>query len=292
MDKILIVCGPTATGKTKFALEIAKEFDGELVSADSRQVYIGRNLIYGKDIPPKLKSQRSKVKWKDRRFRFYEIEGIKIWLYDIVEQGEEFSVALWRECAQLVIEDILSRGKLPIIVGGTGLYIKSLTTNLTDIAASRNMTLRKELADKNVEFLWNYLHQIKPTYLNSSDRKNPRRLIRAIEIALSNSRTYNLEPITYSFLQIGLTASQPELFRRVEKRIDQRITAGATEEDPILSASPNLWKHQEQKIVRQQLTWFKKQLNINWYDITDKNWQKRAEELIQKWYNTFDAAQS
>ena len=190
-DKILVICGPTATGKTRFGLDLAKKLNGEIVSADSRQVYTGRNIVTGKDLPKNIQCSVSNIQWRDRYLKYYEIGGIKIWLYDIVEQGEEFSVALWRECAQLVIEDIRQRGGLPIVVGGTGLYIKSLTQNLADISVSRNLKLRQELQGKNVNYLFNYLKQRDPVRaqnLNESDRRNPRRLVRAIEIASQNAK--------------------------------------------------------------------------------------------------------
>ncbi len=291
--KVLVICGPTATGKTKFAVEIAKKFAGEIVSADSRQVYTGRNLIYGKDIPPKLKSQNSKLKWKGRYLKYYEIEGVRIWLYDVVEPGEEFSVALWKECAQLVIEDIRQRGGLPIVVGGTGLYIKALTHSLARITIPRDEKLRKDLANRNADQLYEYLEQINPQVarnLNESDRRNPRRLVRAIEITQSQKDTpFRIERSILNTLQIGLTAAKEELFRRIDRRVDERIAAGASGEDPILSANPSRWKTLEHQIVRQQLTWFKKQPNITWYDLAQPDWQNQAQNQIQKWYNELDA---
>jgi len=171
-SKILIICGPTATGKTKFGIEIAKKFNGEIVSADSRQVYKGKNLVYGKDLP-------RESKWVDAKPGYWDLGYTKIWLYDVVSPSEEFSVALWHDLAIQVIEDILSRQKLPIITGGTGLFIKSITHNLTDIYAPRNMLIRNELVNKSIEYLFGYLKRIDPNRanrLNESDQKNPRRL--------------------------------------------------------------------------------------------------------------------
>lgn len=168
MNKVLVICGPTATGKTSFALQMAKELNGELVSADSRQVYIGRDLETGKDLD------------------LIKNSGIKIWLYDVVNPGEEFSVAIWRKLAHEAIADILSRGKLPIVVGGSGLYIRALTEDLSEVDISRNEKLRAELKNKSASELFDYLKNInltKAMSMNNSDRKNPRRLIRAIEIS-------------------------------------------------------------------------------------------------------------
>ena len=96
MSKVLIISGPTATGKTKLALEIAQKFSGEIDSADSRQVYTGKNLIHGKDLPPNPKAQISSLKWRSKNLKYYVVDGIKIWLYDVVNPGEEFNVSFWK----------------------------------------------------------------------------------------------------------------------------------------------------------------------------------------------------
>ena len=286
--KVLIICGPTATGKTKLGIELAKKFGGELVSADSRQVYIGKNLVYGKDLPPKLKAQNSKLKWRDRYLKFYEVDGIKIWLYDIVSSNEPFNIAFWKECADLVIADITRRHKLPILIGGTGLYLKSLTQSLAQISVPPNLLLRNELADKSVKYLFNYLNRIdsaRAASLNSSDRKNPRRLIRAIEISLSKKVSPFPERTNLNILQIGLTAFRDILYKLVDQRVADRIAAGAAAEDPRLAANSASWGKSEHAIVRHQLTWFKMQPHVAWFDITAPHWTKKAIGLVQNWYN-------
>ena len=270
MKKVLIICGPTATGKTKLGIDIAKKFGGEIVSADSRQVYVGRNIITGKDLPANLKPQISKLKWRDRYLKYYEVDGVRIWLYDIVSSGKEFNVSYWKECADLVISDILSRNRLPIVVGGTGLFIKSLTQSLSQIHVPPHSLLRIELANKSAEYLFDYLNKldsIRAAILNISDRHNPRRLIRAIEISLSKT-TINYEPTNYELFLIGLTAPRAELYSRIDQRVMDRVMAGAAAEDPILAADPPRWQFQEHQIARQQLTWFAKQPRIHWFDIT------------------------
>jgi len=120
MNKVLVICGPTATGKTALGLELAKKFNGELISADSRQVYVGMDLVTGKDLPVGTKPFISQIRWRDRFLKYYIIKNVNIWLYDIVNPDEPFNVAYWKEVADLVINDIHLRGKLPIVVGGTG----------------------------------------------------------------------------------------------------------------------------------------------------------------------------
>lgn len=290
--KVLVVNGPTATGKTNFALQIAKELGGELVSADSRQVYIGRDIINGKDLPLGSEPQNSNLKWRDRYLNSYEVNGIKLWLLDVVYPNEDFNVSFWKECADLVITDILKRHKLPIVVGGTGLYIKSLFDNLSQISIPPNEELRKRLANKSAKYLFSYLNnldQIKAASLNNSDKNNPRRLIRAIEISLSEPKIDM--PTNFNFLQIGLTAPKEVLFQRVNKRIDDRIIAGAVVEDLLLVKNPAKWQQLEHDIIRHQLTWFKKAPNINWFDVNKKDWNPQAISLVKNWYNNGYATQ-
>lgn len=287
MNKILIICGPTATGKTKFSLTIAEKFNGELVSADSRQVYVGKNIVTGKDLPPDLGPQTSIINWRDRYLKYYDLNGIRVWLYDIVNPDDKFNVSFWRECADLVINDITGRNKLPIVVGGSGLFIKSLTQDLTQITIPPNEILRGQLSEKSAKYLFNYLNKIdsfKAASLNISDRNNPRRLIRSIEISQASPKV-SLKKITADYLQIGLTASNTDLYQLINRRVLSRIQAGAALEDKIIAGNPESWQNHEHLLARHQQTWFRKQPHINWFDISSQNWQIKAELLIADWYN-------
>jgi tRNA dimethylallyltransferase len=312
MNKILTICGPTATGKTALGIEAAKKFDGEIVSADSRQVYTGMDIITGKDIIPGSKPFLSTIKWRDRFLKYYIINGIKVWLYDIVNPDEPFNVAYWKEAAELVICDIHLRGKLPIVVGGTGLYVKSLFSTLDLVRIPPNNLLRKNLSSHNAEYLFNYLNKldsIKAASLNNSDRKNPRRLIRAIEIATappSPPEKTDLKP--QDILTLGLTAEKPYLFSRVTRRVAGRVVTGALAEIAKISAAygsdvqaltalgyrafsqdrdkgEEEWISLECQYIRRQLTWFKKQPGIIWFDISKTSWQETFWEVVQNWYN-------
>lgn len=256
MKKALIICGPTATGKTKLALQLAKELDGELVSADSRQVYVGNDIETGKD--------------KD----IIENSGIKIWLLDVLNQNEEFSVAAWRKLALEAISNILLRGKLPIVVGGSGLYIKSLTQDLPDIDIPIDKKLRKKLENKTAKELFDYLKSINPVKsesLNNSDKNNPRRLIRAIEIAQRPSLEAR-EGLGVSYLQIGLTAPREFLEEKIRNRVKERKLDKSFEQKEI-------------NIMKKQLVWFKKQPHTTWFDISTPGWGAAATQLAQNWYN-------
>lgn len=233
--RVLVICGPTATGKTKLALQLAKEFNGELISADSKQVYIGNDAEAGKD--------------KDI------IGNSRVWLLDIVKSEVEFSVSLWRRLAQEAIKDILARGKLPIVVGGSGLYIKALVENLSDVDAPRDLELRK--SNKSVSELFDYLKSINPTKaasLNNSDKNNPRRLIRAIEVSKGVPLQGSEGRPLYKFVQIGLTADPRYLEKKIKKRVEMR-------------GLDQSFVKKEINIMKKQLVWFKKQPNIIWFDI-------------------------
>ena len=311
MNRLLIICGPTATGKTSFGLEVAGKFNGEIISADSRQVYSGMDIVTGKDIPPGSKPVVTELRWRDRLLKYYEISGIKVWLYDIVKPDEPFNLAFWKECADLVLADIYSRGKLPVIVGGTGLYIKSLTSDLEKISVPPNQLLRNKLENKSPLYLFNYLNKINASIsasMNISDRQNPRRLMRAIEVALNPRPTPDsLHTSHHPKLLIALTAPREDLYRRVDTRVEERMEMGAAEETEILvkkygwdlpsmsaagytvlkngEDSASRWKFLEHSYVRRQLTWFKKQPGVTWFDISLPVWRKNALSIIQNWYN-------
>lgn len=245
MNKLLIICGPTATGKTALAARLAKEFNGELISADSRQVYRGRDLETNKERP-----------------------DVPVWLYDVADQGEEFSVSRWVKLAHTAIADIVHRNKLPVVVGGTGLYIKALTSPFNTIDIPPDATLRSRgLTLPQLQAM------VQRGNMNQSDWNNPRRLIRKIEIAGFGKSMVNEEKFNY--LIIGLTAPLDVLYKRIDAHLKERIQAGMNEKEII----------NEHAIARKQMTWFKKQNNIRWFDITEKDVFGEIASVVRAWYN-------
>ncbi len=219
------------------ALECAQKYNGELLSADSRQIYRGMDIGTGKDISHNFKLQISNVKWERENISYFTDGLIKIWGLDIVNPDEEFSVSHFREFSKIVIEDIWSRKKLPIIVGGTGLYIRSLLEPLSDIPIPKNESLRNSLEHFDAVSLQKKLVEIDEKRflaMNESDRKNPRRLVRAIEIAQflksekpmsvidKKNEKINVKDVLY----VGLTASKEILFSRIKARVQERIANG------------------------------------------------------------------
>lgn len=240
--RLLIILGPTATGKTDLALQLAKKLNGELVSCDSRQVYKGLDIGTGKLPSIDVSYQSSAIRPK-RRKGFWEIDGIKIWMYDVVDFREQYNVADYVKDANKVINNISNRKKLPILVGGTGLYLKALLEGLPNLAIPPDKNLRKKLEKLSKKKLQEKLQKIAPDRwenLNESDRENPRRLIRAIEIVIKikttktkNKVDKNLTIVNFlsnNILKIGLTAPRQILYRRIDERVVDRINQGMIEE--------------------------------------------------------------
>jgi tRNA dimethylallyltransferase len=316
MIPILIICGPTSTGKTKLAYEIANKFNGDLVSADSRQVYTGLDIASGKDLPIGATKSFSSLKFETQSIPYYSHGDIKLWGYDLAAPNELFSVSHYFHLANIIINHIYSRHKLPIIVGGTGFYLKALTNPPESLHIPPNNKLRQQLDLLTIDELQHYLHQLNPdkfTSMNSSDQQNPRRLIRAIEIASSKvpSRHFTQQ---YDPLWIGLTAQTNILDNKIEQRVKIRANNELSKEIlnieqkyqgqklPSLTTlgykqwgqyisnqigkdeAINSWVKAEQQYVRRQITWFKKQSPITWFDISDESWEDMVVTYIQNWY--------
>lgn len=326
MKKVLFIVGPTASGKTKLAFTLAKKFKGELVSGDSVQVYKGLDIISGKDIPQSTKFINLKDKIKnispDFNIGHYSFNNIPIFLLDLVEPIYNFSVNDFLKISIPVIDYIWSRGELPIVVGGTGFYIKALVDGIETLNIPQNGVLREELSNKTVEELSEILKKEDPERLQKmtdSDKKNKRRLVRAIEIArfiksYSLKEPKKLEEIDSFF--VGLFAEREIIKRRIDERVKQRIRDGAiAEAEKLFKNFKNLsnsvktangyrqlfdyldgrfslvdaiekWKRSEYLNAKKQMTWFKKDKRIHWFNIADKDFIQKIETQVKDWYNT------
>lgn len=322
MKKLLVICGPTATGKTSLAILLAKKYGGELISADSRQVYKGMDIGTGKDLPKglKLKGKRPIIGG------YYLINGIKVWGYDLVNPKDEFSVAHYEKIAKLIVKDILKRKKIPILVGGTGLYIQSITRGIPTVNIPKNKKLRKTLSKKSVKQLYDQLAMLEPikaASMNVSDRKNPRRLTRAIEIALwkTDNKGFREEKEDQftkklNVLKIGLKLPRFKLSKIIKKRVLTRVNNGFSKEVKNLLKAKVSWKNQamdsigyklwkehldekiskdkvieewtkqEIKYAKRQMTWFKKDKKIKWFNSSSRLFPISVEKTVDKWYNS------
>ena len=302
MDKILAISGPTATGKTQLAFKLAEKFSGELISADSRQVYKGMDIGTGKE-------------WGDA----------PIWGYDLVEPNEEWSASHFVKYAQKIIVDAQQRGKLPIAVGGTGLYISNLLNPPETLNIPPDKKLRVELERLSVSELQEKLKQNNSQrfeLMNESDRQNPRRLVRAIEITTLASKgpTFfkkrsDLIRCSHS-LHIALMAPIKEIDRRIETRVRQRIEQGAEQEvrkliekygwdsalkftigykewrprndlddQGSLEEIIKLWTIHEKQYARRQLTWMAKYSPDKLFNISRLNYYQDIEAYVSQWYH-------
>ncbi len=324
MQKLLIISGPTASGKTDLAIALAKKFHGELISADSRQVYIGMDIGTGKDFPNDKKSILAKhiVNQKARAYELpvYDFAGVPLWMYDVVHPNEAFSVSQYQFLARFAIENCVSRGMLPIVVGGTGLYIDSLTTSWSTFDIPPNEDLREALEQLSVAQLQQKLEELDPgqyNLLNNSDKYNPRRLVRRIELATSGASHRDQIPrLDTDILHIGLEICNEELTHRIEQRIHKRMKQGmlrevqslltsgygwdlpsmsslgfeqwkgheSTLDDSSLENRINTWKTKELQYAKRQRTWFNKNSNILKVDVESTNYVKKVEDIVSTWY--------
>lgn len=241
--KVIIVCGPTGSGKSDYALKLAMELNGELINADSRQIYKYLDIGTNKDIPTDyerffdINLNDTKDVFSKLKANPYRIDSIPIHLISFLNPDINFDLFRYKELATLFIADILNRGKLPILVGGTGLYIDSLVKNYSLEEVEADKKLRDELNKLELNELQNILiEEDKDTFaqLNDSDRNNPRRLMRLIEKVrnLKNDteiiKDERLENIDFEMHYMNIDLGK--LTEKLNKRVDEMILDGLVDE--------------------------------------------------------------
>lgn len=281
--KLLVVCGPTATGKSDLAVILAKTLNGEVISADSRQVYRGLDIGSGK-------------------ITTLEMEGITHHMLDMADVDPGISVVEYKDAAQKSIMDICARGKLPILCGGTGLYVSAVVDNRTFPRVPPDHELRTELEHLPLAELQTRLQNLDPERFETIEKENPIRLIRAIEIATALGYVPKEEPSQslYDVVIIGLELPKEELVARIQKRLDVRLAEGMVEEVERLHADGLSWERLENlgleyryiarylqkkisyeemkeliatkswQYARRQMTWFKRDTRIQWFHPNQK----------------------
>ena len=301
--QIIIIAGPTAVGKTEYAIETAKAINGEIVSADSMQLY--KYMDIGSAKPSRE-----------------ELSQVKHYLVDQIDPREKFSVARYRQLAMDAIREIFDRGKIPVISGGTGLYISSLMYEMDFAAAPADDAFRKSLealaAREGREYLHTRLAELDPDAAARIHPNNVKKVIRAIEAAQNGNKVRSFDkafvPVSdYDVLLAGLTRDRAELYERINKRVDILIERGLVDEvsslmqmglgyDDIsmkgigykeiigslegkysMDEAIELIKKNTRHYAKRQLTWLRRYDNIKWFNLSSYEDKEKALGDILKW---------
>ena len=280
MNKLVVIAGTNASGKSGLGIELAKYYKSEIVSADSRQVFRGLNLGSGKVTTE-------------------EMQGVPHHLIDVACPNDFFSLSHYQELAYEAIEDILGRGMTPFLVGGTGLYVNAVVDGYSLNNAKPDLVLRKEIEAKTHEELIEIIKKNNPTALERLDLKNKRRLERAAEKALSDDKNEHPSSPRYETLVIGVTWPREVLYERIRVRLDKRLEegmidevvnlrkAGATDEflyklgleyryilmylNGQFASYDDFYNKlfmEIRHLAKEQMTWFRKRKDMHWIDMS------------------------
>ncbi|MBU4351412.1 tRNA (adenosine(37)-N6)-dimethylallyltransferase MiaA [Candidatus Parcubacteria bacterium] len=295
MKKIVVILGPTASGKTDLSIRLAKRFNGEIVSADSRQIF--KEMDVGTAKPKLRRGYFNKV-------RHHLINSLAL--------NNELTVTIYKKLALKAIRDIQKRGKLPFLVGGTGLYIRAVVDNLDFPKAVPDEKLRRKLEAKSLKDLFQLYKKLDPEGAKVIDKNNQRRLVRAIEVCLKTKQPFwqqrNKKKPLFRALEIGIRPSKTVLASNIRRRTDQMLRLGLEREAKklfkkygiasILSQTigylewlPQSEARPKQQIIKEinnhsrqyakrQLTWFKKDSRIIW--LKPKDCFPKSIELINR----------
>lgn len=306
---MLVIFGPTVSGKTSLAINLAKKFNGQIISADSRQIYKSLDIGTGK-IPFESTFEKHD--------NFWIVDGVKINGFDLTSPPSNFSSADFKNFATPIINALQTKNVLPIVAGGSGFYIKTLLSNYSTFGIVQNLQLRNKLEKKSAKELYDQLLKInkkKALSLNDSDRKNPRRLIRAIEVTFASKDQNTTQiPLSKNTLMLGLSAPNSYLFKKADNWLDQRLKRGLIEEiDALLAQNTSpAWldslgleyrwisryllksvnkntaverlKGDIHSVIRRQKTYFSQFKDINIFDISKKNWKKYLNKKVEALY--------
>jgi len=307
--KLIVILGPTASGKSELAVKLAKKFNGEIVSADSRQVYKGMDIGTGK-IPPDTKNSSNFSTGQAKKKHTFTHKGIPHYCIDVASPKRRFTVVQYRKLALKAINKILKNVHVPILCGGTGFYIQAVVDGIVIPEVKPDWRLRSDLNKLKTEELFKLLKKLDLKRAKIIEKKNKRRLIRAIEIIMKTKKPvppFKKQPLPYPVLMSGIKKSPGELKKLIEKRFLKWLRQGLIKEVKNLKKSGLSWQKIEdfgihyrvvaqflqnkidyklmienslkelQNYAKRQMTWFKRDKRIHWI----KNYQE-VRELIKK----------
>ncbi len=290
--KILpVLYGPTAVGKTALALRLAQQLRGELISADSRQIYRFLNIGTGKDLPPRAKfvSQPQPVALKDLplHWGYWQLAGTKVWLLDLLDPCRHFSAVAWARAAAWLVGDIFRRRRQPIVVGGSGFYLRVLLDGV-DYQVAPNWSRRRRWQKMPLAKLQMMLKETwaeRWQQLNQADRQNRYRLLRSLEIAQTGRRRQRQRflPPELIIRGVWLRRPLPVLQQRIYRRVQQRLETGLLPEIATLLARGYHWRCPGLKTMAywQWRPFFQRQASffnsvLNWYQ-AEKKYARRQQ---------------
>ncbi|SDJ00339.1 tRNA (adenosine(37)-N6)-dimethylallyltransferase MiaA [Salimicrobium halophilum] len=297
--KVVSIVGPTAVGKSKLGVEVCEVFDGEVISGDSMQIYTGMDI------------GTAKVTEEEKK-------GIPHHMIDIKDPKEGFSAAEFQERARELIADITSRGKLPVVVGGTGMYIQSLLFDYSFSQNPRDMDvvrrLEEKLENEGKNALHQYLETVDPAEAKRIHPNNTKRVIRALEIYETTGSTKTEQhnggrESSYNFKIIGLEMNRKLLYNRIDQRVNSMVTSGLVEEVrsllerngpqsqamqaigykeiiPYLEGGASFeevletLKRNSRRYAKRQYTYFKNKLPVDWYEVTEETFSEKKVKIL------------
>lgn len=296
MEKLLVICGTNASGKSGLGIELASKYGAEIISADSRQVFEGLNLGSGKVTPEEMK-------------------GVPHHLLDVAKPNDFFSLSQYQSLAYEAIDDILMRKKPAFLVGGTGLYVNSVVDGYNLNASAPDPEIRKMVEEKSLEELLEILKKENPAALERVDVQNKRRVERAVEKTLSKEFDENPSIPRYETLVLGVTWPRDVLYERIRERLDRRLKQGMIEEVENLrkdgATDEFLYKlgleyryilmylrgefesfdafydklfMEIRHLAKEQMTWFRKRTDIHWIDM-QRNPFEEASVYIDRFFS-------
>jgi len=260
LPKIITVVGSTGAGKTDLGIILAKKFNGEIISVDSRQIYremdIGTAKPEGEWVEEVIEVGGSIKQLFGSRHRF-EVEGIPHWGIDLVNPDEDYNVSQFKAYAEKKIKEIRQRERLPILVGGTGLWIKAIIDNLSFPQVAPDTELRKELENRHLDDLFAEFKRLDPEGSKEIDRLNKRRIVRALEVCKKTGQPFSKQRkqgvSKFNVLQLGIKIDREVLNERIDFRVDVMVAKGLVDEVRKLK-----------KKYGRQMTWFRRDERINW----------------------------